>query len=361
MPVLASRSTVGRSARVAVRTWLQLFVLCVLCVAFVPGLARIASAQDAAPKDLDERIERVKRLSPPERQRLKAALRRFKELPEDRRRELREKASRVGEDRLRGLKGRDIRGLSRRHQDLQRERQAVLEILQFEQRTADLSAAEKELLRVEAGRQFHQFVRREILAPGHSPLPKDFDRLPHEQRRERVRAGMQALMKRLEEQMTPQEREEFVRLEGAALHERRMELLREFRVRMAGDFARNFDNAYLTPFLQASAEQRAALVEKFQRRTRWFEVASVLEREVGVSRETLLLLRALDASDWAQIRLDLERTASMPPLERRAEMERGIRELYGRAAADVKGGLHRRPRGGDGPDGRRPRRRGDDR
>jgi len=310
-------------------------VACIVASA-VPALAQ----GEVSAEELKGRVERIRNLSPEDKSRLKEALRRFRKLPEAERKALRQKARQVGQDRLAGLghRGglgtRDVPGLVKKHERMENERKAIFQALDFDRRTAHLPKDERKMLRRHAGRQFHHFFKRKILSPNHSPIPPNFDGWAPAERRARIKEAMRALTTRLISELEPEERAAYRKSSRQEKRRVREGLIAEYRIRMGLEYARNFDNAYFTRYLQTSPQERRKHLEKLNRRARWFEIVRVFDREAGVSKETLRLPRGLHADDWGRLRAHYEDVKDLPAPERRQEVERAIRELHGKAAAD---------------------------
>ncbi len=141
---------------------------------------------------------------------------------------------------------------------------------------------------------------------------------------------------------------------------RRRELLAEHRLSLVPSFVTAFERQRVRPFLLLPPDERRQAAERWATRARWFEVRQRLEVEVGVSRDVLELLSDLGPEDWARVRDEYDRSATMDPVERRFHLEDEIREVHGRAALDGRAD-RRHDRGrlrGLMRDSRGPRKRG---
>jgi hypothetical protein len=287
----------------------------------------VARAQDASPSK-EERVERIRRLPPEEKRRLKEALARFSALPAAERDALRKKAREVGPERLTELAGRDFPALKARHARLQREMAEVMSLLGGPERFAAMSAQEREFVRDEAVRRFQEHCRISLLAQ--AQIGFDFSNVPHAERRERLRRATDAAIERMLAEKTPAEQNRVRALTGPERRRERAALLAAWRMRETVAFAKKFESNALRRFLEMPPEARR---EHVRRTVRWFHLAGLLRAD-GVTDDAMRMLFQLRADDKTLVALEFEQVRALSRDERRARIEAKIRELDGARSLD---------------------------
>ncbi len=314
-----------------------------LVVAASAAPAQDGAAPDTAPEAVpsrEERIRRLRELTPQEKQRLEEALVRFRALPPERREELRHKARAVGVDRLGELAGREFAPLRRRHVALHRELDAILELLGRD-RVESLPPQQAAYVRAEAIRGFQRHVRRQLISlMGAQATGGNFDLLDPALRRQRMDESVRKVQDQMLAELPPEERARIAALPPEEQRRERGRLMGEYRMQEAVTFARMFERFRLVPFLSLPEAERAEVVARWAERGRWFEMAGRL-RAAGVSKQALELLAQLRADEWARVQFEADEAARLPPEQRVARIEQSIRELHGRGAMDDD--RHRRP------------------
>ncbi len=309
---------------------LTLLVTAVLWCAAPP-----AFAQESTETDLSVQRERVRKLSPEEKRRLKAALARFESLSDDERRALRKKANELGRERLEELasRGGNAKRLRTRHKWLESALKRVYDLLGPE-RFKPLPREEQAYLAYEAKRRFQNHCRFEMLKLTGIHTPKTLEKLTPEQRKATIREALQSAADRLLSELPESERTRILALPPHKQRRERHKMVQEFRDRETVKFARRFDRNFLEMYFRQPEDRRQQRVRRFTERARWFEVRRLLEKELGVPRSTVNLIKLLRADEQAELRREYEETADLGRSERRLHLEAKIHELHGRAALD---------------------------
>jgi len=287
----------------------------------------VAGADD--PPTKEERIDRIRRLSPDEKRRLKDSLDRFRAMSPDQREALRKKAREVGADRLGELAGRDFARLKEKHVGLRRERDEIMKLLGGPERLAGFTPAEREYVRYMALRGFQEHCRIRLLETAELS-PQAFNALPPSEKRTWRRQSVDAAVDKLLAERTIDEQARFRALAPAEQRRERAKLLAEWRLRETPAFARKFENFRLQKLLDMPAEERRRFVGNH---VRWLQLTTLLAGD-GADRDTLRMLHHLRADERARVALVYEQSRDLPPVDRRAKVVEKIRELYGSGAFD---------------------------
>ncbi len=331
----------------------RLSLLAALALGAATLLSPSATAQDAAKGDLAYRMDLVERMGKDRKARLKRALVRFKSLPEARRKELRKKVQKIGEDRLLGLDGRDPATLRKKHEKMRERHQALLDLV-GKPRLANLSQDETAYVHAMARRRFHAYFKNSMLKLAGPWQREEWKNLSEDERRQKAREARQRVEEHVLKDLSEAERTEFDTLKGRERHARMREFMQAEMDRYAMDFAPVFESAFLDPFLRSPPEERARQVQRFKQKQHWYEVRRVLFREM--SKDTRRQLFHLRPDQLAEVRTLWEQTKDLPAAERRTQIEVEVRRLYSEASIRRKA-----PRRGSerGPDRRKRRRDGD--
>ena len=321
-----SRGAVSRGAGLPL-------VLAIIGVLFVAPVS-IAHADEAADAALRARIELIRKLPREDQQRLRAALVRFQRLSPERQKEIRSRAKRVGDVRLRELVGRNVKQLRRRQNSLDTERAEMVRLLGGSERFTALSPLQRKYLFSAGVREFQRHVRRELLDMGGPRMMEEFNRLPRDEKKQRLSRALKAVEERLLASETAQSRAAIVALPPGKQRKLRKKLLAEYRMTLIPGFVGYFEARVIGPYMRRSHAERQKIAERWAQRARWFEMRRRLDREIGVSRGTLDLLSEMRPEEWARIRDVYVRTGTegLTPGERRLRLETEIRELHGRSA-----------------------------
>jgi len=313
---------------------LAALVLAVLALCVAPLTP--AHADDDADAAMRARIELIRKLPRDEQKRLRAALGRFHKLSPERQKEIRRRAKRVGDERLQELVGRDVANLRRRRTSLDRERDEIIRLVGGRRRFQDLTPVQRKYLSSSSVREFQRHVRRQLLGIGGPRLMEEFNRLPLDEKKERLSKALKAVEERVLAEETPQSRAAILALPPRKQRKMRKQLLSEYRMRLIPGFVGGFERRVLQPFLRRPNEQRQAIAERWARRARWFEMRKRLAKDVGVSRGTIRLLDEMGPVEWARVRDVYVRSESenLTRDARRQRLETEIRELHGRSAID---------------------------
>ncbi len=332
--------------------------LTALFAALILGLAltvapAVVVAQDAPTNDLERRIKLLRKKDPAARQRLRNALERFKQLDPEKKRELRRRAKKLGEERLAVLADRDVKKIKKKHAAIENEKQSIWRYI-GEERLARLTSDERRYVEAHATRRFQAYMKRKLLGLAGGGALEDFQALAPDERRTAIRAAMKTVEQNLIAEQPAQYRERLSTLPTGKRARAVRELLRDYRTREIPRFVSFFDHAWLTPFLATSTELRSREVDRWKQRKRWFEVRSVLEHEVGISTEHLRMLRGLHADELARLRDVLGTVRDLPSDERRLRIEEEIRRLDGQSAADRERRKRRKKKNRDKPRRKKP-------
>jgi hypothetical protein len=287
----------------------------------------IAGAQD--PPTKEEQIQRIRRLSPDEKRRLKDALDRFRAMPPEQRDALRKKAHEVGAERLGELAGRDFGRLKEKHSGLQREMNEIMTLLGGPERIAGLSPDERAYVRMMALRGFNEHCRIRLLETAELSPPA-YVGLPEAQKREWMRKGFDAAVDKMLQEQPLDAQARFRAMAPAEQRRERAKLLGEWRMRETPAFVKKFDNFRLQKLIDMSPENRAKVVAN---RVHWLQLNGLLVGD-GVDRDTLKMLRALRADERARVALVYEQSRDLPAVDRRAKVVEKVRELYGSGTFD---------------------------
>lgn len=301
-------------------------ILCALAVAFVL-LAGAATGQE--PPGRESEIQRIRQLPAEEKRRLKEALQRFNSLTPEQRDKLRAKARAIGAERLGELAGRDFEKLHRQHTFLQREMEEILRLLGGAERLKSLTPEERAYVRAEAMRGFQRHCRQRLLEEAN--LAGGFEQLPLAEKKQRVETAVGIAIKKLLEELTPEERAHHLALPAAEQRRARAELMAEWRMRETVEFVKKFERFRLFRLLEMPPAERSA---ELARRVRWMQLTGVLQRD-GADKDTMRMLGQLGADERAQVAQVYEQAQDLPVAERRARAEEKIRELYGRSSLDT--------------------------
>ena len=287
----------------------------------------VAGADD--PPSKEERIDRIRRLSPDEKRRLKDSLDRFRAMSPDQREALRKKAREVGADRLGELAGRDFARLREKHAGLRNERDEIMRLLGGPERLAGFTPAEREYVRYMALRGFQEHCRIRLLETA-DLSPQTFNTLPPPEKRAWRRRSVDAAVDKLLAERTIDEQARFRALAPVEQRLERAKLLAEWRLRETTAFAKKFENFRLQKLLDMPAEERRRFVGNH---VRWLQLTTLLAGD-GADRDTLRMLHHLRADERARVALVYEQSRDLPPVDRRAKVVEKIRELYGSGAFD---------------------------
>ncbi len=321
----------------ALRVGSLLCVLTLIGALFVVPISS-AHADEGADANADAalraRVEMIRKLPREEQQRLRAALARFQRLSPERQSEIRSRAKRVGNARLRELVGRNVEQLRRRQSSLDAERNEMIRLLGGSTRFAALSQVQRKYLFSAGVREFQRHVRRELLDMGGPRMMEEFNRLPRDEKKQRLAVALKAVGERLLADETPQSRAAIAALPPGKQRKMRKRLLAEYRMTLIPGFVGHFEARVIRPYMRRSDAERQTIAERWAQRARWFEMRKRLDREIGVSRGALDLLSEMGSEEWARIRDVYVRTGSegLTPGERRLRLETEIRELHGRSA-----------------------------
>lgn len=301
----------------------------VLLAAFVGAtlFLGVAGAQDPSTKE--ERIERIRRLPPEEKRRLKESLDRFRAMSPDQRDSLRRKAREVGSDRLGELAGRDFARLEENHAALRRELDEIMRLLGGPTRLAAFTPAEREYVRHMALRGFQEHCRIRLLETAEL-APQVYVGLPPAEKRAWRRRSFDAAVDKLLSERTIDEQARFRALAPAEQRRERAKILAEWRMRETPAFAKKFDGFRLQKLLDMSPEDRRKFVDGH---VRWLQLTTLLAGD-GADRDTLRMLHQLRADERARVALVYEQSRDLPPVDRRAKVVEKIREYYGSGAVD---------------------------
>ena len=291
----------------------------------------VAKAGDA---ELSYRMDLVKRMSPEQQTRLREALRRLRSLPEAERRRLREKARRVGADRLVGVAGRDVARLHRKHRDFRARREQIVRMLGGDERFRRLSEDERGYLESEATRSFHRYLRNSFLGLLTPAEMREFESLPAEERRARSRASLERIAAEVLAERTEEERAHYDALDVRARRRQMQTWMKSRRERVIIDWVPLFDRGTVTPFLALPADERAERAAKWRERRRWYDVGRMIRKSVRLDRDARRQLHSLGPESLASLRQVVESSSGQAPGERRVTIQREIRRLYTQAAMD---------------------------
>jgi hypothetical protein len=287
----------------------------------------VASAQD--PPTKEEQIQRIRRLSPEEKRRLKAALDRFRAMTPEQRETLRKKAHEVGAERLGELAGRDFEQLQEKHAGLTREMDEVMKLLGGPERVASLTNDERAYVRMMALRGFQEHCKRRMLETA-GLEPSAFNGLPAAEKREWKRKAYDAAVDKLVAEQTLDAQARFRGMTPVEQKRERAKLFAEWRMRETPAFVRQFDNFRLQKLLNMSPAERAKTIGNH---VHWLQLTSLLASD-GADRDTLKMLHALRADERARVALVYEQSRDLPPVDRRAKVVEKVRELYGAGTFD---------------------------
>jgi hypothetical protein len=291
------------------------------------GVLDFAAAQD--PPSKEEQIQKIRRLSPEEKSRLKEALDRFRAMTPEQREALRKKAHEVGAERLGELAGRDFEKLEEKHAGLEREMNEIMRLLGGPERLASLTQEERAYVRMMALRGFQEHCRLRLLQTA-GLEPAAFNGLTPAEKREWRRKGFDAAVDKLLEERTLDAQAAFRAMTPAEQRRERAKLFAEWRIRETPAFVKKFDNFRLQKLLDMTPADRAKLVANH---VHWLQLTSLLASD-GADRDTLKMLHALRADERARVALVYEQSRDLPPIDRRAKVVEKIRELYGSGTFD---------------------------
>lgn len=315
-----------RSAGVGPALLAAFAFVALLVAAISPALASDGPSAD----ELKRRVEWIRQLPPEEKARLKEALARFRALPAAERDALRNKAAKIGAERLEGLAGRDLPALRSKRKDLNAEIESVFRNI-GEPRFEGVSESERAYLRSLALRRFQQHIQRRALGmTSYSQL----ETLTPEEKRSRMKAALERIVGERIGKMPDEERR---RIEALPPKERKAEhgaILAQFRMDETLEFARVFDQQQVRRFQSLPAEKRAEEVRNWRDRNRWFAVSRILKEEIAISDEARRAFATLGPLDWARVAFRVAQTENLPPQERRVEIEREIQQLAGARTLD---------------------------
>jgi len=287
----------------------------------------VAAAQD--PPSKEEQIQRIRRLSPDEKRRLKDALDRFQAMSPEQREALRKKARDVGAERLGELAGRDFAMLQEKHAGLRREMDEIMTLLGGPERLAGLTPDERAYVRMMALRGFQEHCRLRLLqAAGFEPAA--YNGLAPAEKREWRRKALDSAVDKLVAEQPLDAQARFRAMTSAEQRRERAKLLAEWRLRGTPAFVRQFDNFRLQKLLAMSPADREKLVAGH---VHWLQLTSLLAGD-GADRDTLRMLHQLRADERARVALVYEQSRDLPPVDRRAKVVEKVRELYGSGTVD---------------------------
>lgn len=310
----------------------RLFPAILFSVAALFALSVGTLAQDGGPS-LDQRREAIRRLPQDERERLKAALQRFRSLSPEKQAELRAKAERIGAERLQNLAGRDVSKLRDSHDKFRAELDRIFEAL-GEDRLAGLSPEERTFMRAEALRGFQRHIKRRVMGfASIEMMERDWEALSPVERKERMESGWRKIEEGALAQMPAAESDRIRALKGPERREARERIFHEFRLAEALEFSKQFDGQRLRPFKAWGPGQREKALSRWKATQLWYDAAKRLTDEVGVDAATIERMAPLPASDWARINFEIRITDDMPADRRRVHLTEFVNRLAGQRAA----------------------------
>jgi len=287
----------------------------------------VAAAQD--PPSKEERIAKIRKLSPDEKARLKQALERFRALTPEQREALRAKAREVGAERLGELAGRNVDRLLEQHAGLCAERDEIMKLLGGPDRFQSLGHEERAYLRYMAIRGFQEHCRLRMLETA-DLSPQAFNGLAPLEKREWRKKADDAVVDKMLAEKTLDEQAKFRTLPPAEQRRERAKLRAEWRLRETPAFVKKFEAFRLQKFLDMTPEARATLIKS---QVRWMGLTDLLVAD-GADHDTLRMLHQLRADERARVALLYEQSGDLAPIDRRAKVVAKIRELYGSSTFD---------------------------
>lgn len=300
-----------------------------LLVALSAATQSVLAGDGPSEAEVRRRVEWLKTLPREDRERLKQALEKFRSLPEAERDELRRRAARVGAERLDGLSGRDLSALRQWRKNVTTDVDSVFRNI-GDARLSGLSDDERAYMRSEAMRGFQRHLQRRVLGV---VSYEDVDRLPPDERRKRLREGLDRVVA---ERFAQAPDEVQATLRTLRPEEARGRLLAEFREAETLEFAKIFDQHRIRRFEQQTPEARAKEVGRWREREHWSEAARVLREEIGISDEARRAFAALSPLDKARLVRMVRESEATSVQQRRADIEKAIQRFAGDRTLDSK-------------------------